>query len=65
MPTFLGYADDAIEEMLALHRIFRSLDTPSTQMSKEMVWIYERLLSDAPERGDWSPWLKRAREGAG
>ena len=65
MPTFLGYADDTIEEMHALHRIFSSLDTPSTQMSKEMVLIYERLLSDAPERGDWSRWLKRAREGAG
>ena len=65
MPTFLGYADDAIEEMLALHRIYSSLDTPSTQMSKEMVPIYERLLSDAPKRGDWSNWLKRAREGAG
>ena len=65
MPTFLGYADDAIEEMLALHRIFRSLDTPSRRMASEMVRIYERLLSDAPKGGDWSPWLKRAREGAG
>ena len=61
MPTFLGYADDAIEEMLALHSIFSSLDTPSRQMSEAMVPIYERLLSDAAERGDWKYWLERAR----
>ena len=64
MPTFLGYADDAIEEMLALHRIFRSLDTPSKQMSEAMVPIYERLIADAPKRGDWVYWLERARKGA-
>ena len=63
MPPFLGYADDAIEEMLALHRIFSNLDTPSNQMSEEMVPIYKRLITDAPERGDWLSWLERAREG--
>ena len=62
MPTFLGYADDAIEEMLALHRIFSNLDTPSKQMSEAMVPIYERLITDAPEQGDWPRWLERARE---
>ena len=65
MPAFLGYADDAIEEMLALHRIFSSLDTPSRQMSEAMVPVYERLITDAPERGDWEHWLERARQGAG
>ena len=65
MPTFLGYADDAIEEMLALHSIFSGLDTPSRQMSEAMVPIYERLLSDAAEQGDWPPWLERARRGSG
>ena len=65
MPTFLGYADDAIEEMLAMHRIFSSLDTPSTQMSEVMVPIYERLITDAPELGDWTRWLERTRQDAG
>ena len=63
MPPFLGYADDAIEEMLALHQIFRNLDTPSNLMSEEMVRIYKRLITDAPEQGDWLFWLERAREG--
>ena len=63
MPTFLGYADDAIEEMLALHRIFSSLDTPSQQMSEAMVPIYKHLVANAPNRGDWEHWLGRAREG--
>ena len=61
MPTFLGYADDAIEEMLALHRIFSNLDTPSKQMSEAMVPFYEHLIANAPERGDWEHWLERAR----
>ena len=64
MPTFLGYADDAIEEMLALHRIFSSLDTPSKKMAEEMVPFYEHLIANAPERGDWEHWLERARKGA-
>ena len=63
MPTFLGYVDDAIDEMLALHRIFSSLDTPSKQMSEAMVPIYRSLITDAPKRGDWTSWLERAREG--
>ena len=62
MPTFLGYADDAIEEMLALHRIFSSLDTPSKKMAEEMIPFYEHLIANAPERGDWEHWLERARE---
>ena len=63
MPTFLGYADDAIEEMLALHRIFSSLDTPTKQMSEAMVPFYEHLIASAPERGDWEHWLERTRQG--
>ena len=63
MPTFLGYADDAIEEMLALHRIFDSLDNPSKEMAKAMVPFYEHLIANAPERGDWEHWLARARKG--
>ena len=62
MPTFLGYADDAIEEMLALHRIFSSLDTPSKKMAEAMVPFYEHLIANAPERGDWEHWIERARE---
>ena len=65
MPTFLGYADDAIEEMLALHRIFSSIDTPSKNMAAAMVTFYEHLIANAPDRGDWENWLKRAREDAG
>ena len=65
MPTFLGYTDDAIEEMLVLHRIFSSLDTPTKQMSEAMVPFYEHLIANAPERGDWEHWLERAREDAG
>ena len=61
MPPFLGYADDAIEEMFALHRIFSNLDNPSKKMAQAMVPIYERLIADAPERGNWEHWLKRAR----
>ena len=61
MPTFLGYADDAIEEMLALHRIFSSLDTPSRKMAEAMVPFYEHLIANAPERGDWEHWLERVR----
>ena len=61
MPTFLGYADDAIEEMLALHRIFSSLDTPSKKMAEAMVPFYKHLIANAPERGDWEHWLERAR----
>ena len=63
MPPFLGYADDAIEEMIALHRIFSNLDNPSKKMAEAMVPIYERLIADAIKRGDWASWLKRAREG--
>ena len=62
MPPFLGYADDAIEEMIALHRIFRSLDTTSKKMAQAMVPFYEHLIVNAPERGDWGHWLERARE---
>ena len=62
MPTFLGYADDAIEEMLALHRIFSSLNTPSKNMAEAMVPFYEHLIANAPERGDWEHWLERTRE---
>ena len=65
MPTFLGYADDAVEEMLALHRIFSSLDTPSKNMAEAMVPFYEHLIANAPERGDWEHWLEHAREDAG
>ena len=65
MPKFLGYSDAALEDMLALHSIFSNLDAPSQQMSEKMVPIYERLIADAPERGDWLPWLERARQGAG
>ena len=61
MPTFLGYADDAIEEMLALHSIFSSLDTPSKKMAEAMVLFYEHLIANAPERGDWKYWLEHAR----
>ena len=64
MPTFLGYADDAIEEMLALHRIFSSLDTPSKKMAEEMVPFYEHLIANAPEKGNWEHWLESARDGA-
>ena len=62
MPSFLGYADDAIEETIALHRIFKSLDTPSKKMAEEMVPFYEHLIAKVPERGDWEHWLERARE---
>ena len=62
MPPFLGYTDDAIEEMIALHRIFDSLDTPSKKMAEAMVPFYEHLIANAPERGDWEHWLERARE---
>ena len=65
MPRFLGYADDAIEEMLALHRIFSSLDTPSKNMAEAMVPFYERLIAKVPEKGDWEIWLERARKGTG
>ena len=65
MPTFLGYVDDAIEEMLALHRIFSSLDTPSKKMAEAMVPFYEHLIANAPERGDWEHWLERTRQGVG
>ena len=65
MPTFLGYADDAIEEMLALHRIFGGLDNPSKKMAEAMVPFYEYLIANAPERGDWDTWLERARKRAG
>ena len=62
MPPFLGYADDAIEEMIALDRIFRSLDNPSKKMAEAMVPFYEHLIAKVPERGDWEHWLERARE---
>ena len=65
MPTFLGYADDAIEEMLALHQIFGSFESPSKKMAEAMVPFYEHLIANAPERGDWENWLERAREGTG
>ena len=61
MPPFLGYADDAIEEMIALHGIFDSLDNPSKEMAEAMVPFYEHLIANAPERGDWEYWLARAR----
>ena len=62
MPPFLGYADDAVEEMIALHRIFHSLDNPSKEMAEAMVPFYEHLIANAPERGDWGHWLELARE---
>ena len=62
MPRFLGYADNAVEEMIALHRIFDSLDNPSKEMAEAMVPFYEHLIANAPERGDWGYWLERARE---
>ena len=61
MPTFLGCADNAINEMLALHRIFSSLDNPCEKMAEAMVQFYEHLNANAPERGDWENWLERAR----
>ena len=65
MPRFLGYADNAVEEMIALHRIFDSLDNPSKEMAEAMVPFYEHLIANAPERGDWEYWLKHARENTG
>ena len=61
MPKFLGYKEKAIDDMLALHRIFSNLDTPSKKMAETMVPFYEHLLANAPERGDWRHWLDHAR----
>ena len=47
--------------MIVLHRIFKSHDTTSKQMAKEMVPVYKRQTTDASKQGKWDLWLERAR----
>ena len=52
MPAFLGRRDEALDDLIALDRIFRA--NPTAEFAEEMIEFYRILADEAPDKGDWS-----------
>ena len=63
LPKMFGRGGAALDDMLALDRIYR--DGPTPVMAREMVGIYEELQRRAPDAGPWAARLGEARKHSG
>ena len=63
LPKMFGRGGAALDDMLALDRIYR--DRPTPVMAREMVGIYEELQRHAPDAGPWAARLGEARKHSG
>lgn len=60
LPFFFGRGDDAIEDMIVLDELFRK--NPSPGIATWILPLYEVLIEEAPDRGDWSVGIALAEE---
>ena len=63
LPKMFDRGDAALEDMLALDRIYRDRSSPA--MAREMVEIYDELRRRAPDAGPWAARLGEARKLSG
>jgi len=60
LPPMFNRGDDAIEDMIALDRLFLAMNNAPQSMAKAMIPIYGHLLENAASRGDWASGQKIA-----
>ena len=63
LPKMFDRGDAALEDMLALDRIYQDRSSPA--MAREMVEIYDELRRRAPDAGPWAARLGEARKLSG
>ncbi|KIC07225.1 hypothetical protein RA19_24820 [Leisingera sp. ANG-M1] len=54
LPPMFNRADDAVEDMVVLDRLFQATDKAPRSMAEAMLSIYDHLLAHAASRGDWA-----------
>ena len=59
LPRIFGRRDEAIEDIKVLDRLFREQRVP--EVAPSMLHLYEKLLNEEPELGDWSEGITIAK----
>ncbi len=59
LPRIFGRRDEAIEDIKVLDRLFREQRVP--EVAPSMLHLYEKLLNEEPELGDWSEGIAIAK----
>ena len=59
LPRIFGRRDEAIEDIIVLDRLFREQRVP--EVAPSMLHLYEKLLNEEPELGDWSEGIAIAK----
>ena len=59
LPRIFGRRDEAIEDIIVLDRLFREQRVP--EVAPSMLHLYEKLLNEEPELGDWTEGIAIAK----
>ena len=59
LPRIFGRRDEAIEDIKVLDRLFREQRVP--EVAPSMLHLYEKLLNEEPELGDWTEGIAIAK----
>lgn len=57
---FYNRRDQAIEDIILLDKLFR--ESPSQEIAELILPLYEELVEEAPDRGDWSEGIAMAEK---